>query len=939
MTTRARDTAHGTTPQDVLLLHPDTLDAHPCRVGVSRRGLLLRRLPDRPSRTARRGALLRVPWWSVQGFSADEAEATPDGGTAQVVEVVTDAGTLSLLVPAPEVSVLLARVGRWSGRWGRSRRAPVAAVARRAALAAGALRPVTAPCRSVAARGAAAVATVLLWWAVAARALGRAAWRPLAAAARPVLGPLARSTAPARHRVARSAAGLAAASAWRRGRTASARLLGTDRPGARVRPVLAAVLSLALLAGAGYAVTGGGTPEAGLPRAGASPAAGGGMVGSWGMARMFREQQRRQSQQPIHLPKATAPPAPAPPSLADAPPLSPHEVFGFAPYWTLTQSTGFDVAGLTTIAYFSIGVNPDGSLAESGSGWDGYQSQDLANLVTRAHAAGVRVVLTVNCFDQGALDQLTSSPTAPTTLSSALVQAVSAKNLDGVNLDFEGEGSADQAGLTNLVAKVSTALHAANPHYQVTMDTYASSAGDAAGFYDIPALAPWVDGFFVMAYQLNLEGSPTPSSPLTSAMFSDLTTAQQYAAAVPPSKVIMGLPYYGYSWPTDNGTMGAQATGGATPVTYAQVMAGGYPSYWDPVTDTAWTSYQVGNQWYEDYYEDPGSLYMATQLSQTFGLGGVGIWALGMDGNDAQMTAALDGNAPAAKAGPAGPASTSASGTGSGATAGAPPAGAAGTGAAATGSGTGSAAGPGSGTAGTTTTTAPVQPGATTTTAPVQPGATTTTAPPTTTTTSPPSGGTTGSGGTGGTGGTVGVAAGTSFTYTGTWQGQTVSLTLLRTKKPATPVTSPVGTLTGFHTTNPTPALACLDTPTPAAAGLPVYKVGTVEEVVASKPADCTTAVLTFPVASTTSHVATATGTGTPATAPTPTPTPAPTGPASTTTTAAPTTTTTTGAAPSYGPSAAPPPSGAAPAAGGSSAGGATPTGSPPTTVPAGATG
>ena len=31
---------------------------------------------------------------------------------------------------------------------------------------------------------------------------------------------------------------------------------------------------------------------------------------------------------------------------------------------------------------------------------------------------------------------------------------------------------------------------------------------DADGFYDVPALAPAVDGFFVMAYQLNLDGHP-----------------------------------------------------------------------------------------------------------------------------------------------------------------------------------------------------------------------------------------------------------------------------------------------------------------------------------------------------------------------------------------------------------------------------------------------
>ena len=154
------------------------------------------------------------------------------------------------------------------------------------------------------------------------------------------------------------------------------------------------------------------------------------------------------------FPAATTPPAPAPPSLADAAPLRPHEVFGFAPYWTLPSSGGFDVAGISTLAYFSLDVNANGTLDQSGAGWNGYESQALSSLVTRAHAAGDRVVLTVTDFDQGSLNALTSAPAAATTLASALVAAVSAKNLDGVNLDFEGEGDADQAGLTRLVATV-----------------------------------------------------------------------------------------------------------------------------------------------------------------------------------------------------------------------------------------------------------------------------------------------------------------------------------------------------------------------------------------------------------------------------------------------------------------------------------------------------
>jgi hypothetical protein len=391
--------------------------------------------------------------------------------------------------------------------------------------------------------------------------------------------------------------------------------------------------------------------EASVPRETAAELA---MSGWLGIAETMRE--ARLDRTVVELPKAPAPPPPAPPQVANEAPLSSHEVFGFVPYWTLAQESSIDVSGFTTLAYFSVDANANGTLAESGSGWNGYESEDFADLVARAHAAGDRVVLTVECFTQPQLTDLTTSSQAAQTLASQVLQAVSSKNLDGVNIDFEGAGN--RTGLTSLVTTVSDVLHAANPHYQVTVDTYASAAG-TQGFYNVPALASAADGLFVMAYGLNLASGPTAASPITSNEFSDTTAAAEYAAAAPPGKIIFGLPYFGYVWPTDDGTMSAVATGTGAGISDADVLAGGHPVYWDPVTDCAWTSYEVGTQWYEAYFTDPASIFLATQLAEREGFAGVGAWALGMEGDAAQMTAALDGNAPPQRAGPAGPASTS----------------------------------------------------------------------------------------------------------------------------------------------------------------------------------------------------------------------------------------------------------------------------------------
>ncbi|MHB8431055.1 MAG: glycosyl hydrolase family 18 protein [Acidimicrobiales bacterium] len=360
---------------------------------------------------------------------------------------------------------------------------------------------------------------------------------------------------------------------------------------------------------------------------------------------------RIEAQRPHGAPSlraATSKPLPAPPTL-DSAALQAHEIFGYAPYWTLPQSSGFNVNALSTLAYFSLDANGNGTLNQSGAGWNGYQSQDLVNLVNRAHAAGDRVVLTVSCFNQNTLNQITSDPSAPAQLSAALISAVSAKNLDGVNFDFEGQGSADRAGLTSLITKVSAALHSANPAWQVTMATYASAAGDPNGFYNIKALAPAVDGFFVMAYDMNSRTRPSATAPLVGGSFNDTEALQQFTSVVPASKVILGVPFYGYDWPTTNGTQSAQSTGSESPLSYAVIAAAGHPTYWDPSTQTAWTSYQVGGQWHETYFDNPTSLALKAELANSFHIAGLGIWALGMDGNDPAMLAALLGNAPPTK--------------------------------------------------------------------------------------------------------------------------------------------------------------------------------------------------------------------------------------------------------------------------------------------------
>jgi hypothetical protein len=159
------------------------------------------------------------------------------------------------------------------------------------------------------------------------------------------------------------------------------------------------------------------------------------------------------------------------------------EVFGFLPYWELnSSSTRLDFRKLSTIAYFGVGANADGTLQKRNAdgsltvGWSGWTSSRMTNLITTAHRQRTRVVLTVQSFawTSGQLSrqkQLLGSATARARLARQIAAAVRDRGADGVNLDFEPLASGYADEFTALVRRVRTELTNVAGGYQLTFDT------------------------------------------------------------------------------------------------------------------------------------------------------------------------------------------------------------------------------------------------------------------------------------------------------------------------------------------------------------------------------------------------------------------------------------------------------------------------------------
>lgn len=328
------------------------------------------------------------------------------------------------------------------------------------------------------------------------------------------------------------------------------------------------------------------------------------------------------------------------------------QVFGFLPYWMLSASDlqwmRYDL--VSTIAYFGVAANSNGTLNQTGSTWGGWTSSAMTSVTNAAHARGDRVVLTVTMMawdsaSASAQATLLSNSTYRARLVSNIVATVKARNADGVNLDFEPLASSLRSYYTAFVRQLKAALVAAGSRYAyLTLCTTAGAATWATG-YDVTALTASgaADAIFVMGYDYSWSGSSRAGGvdPMSSSYMLDVNdSVNDFLSLTSGSKLIWGVPYYGRTWHTTSTALNAPTVSGASGsskayyYTGAKSLAATHGRRWDAVGQVPWFAYydSTAKSYIEGYYDDPTSLGVRYDMINRRGIGGVGMWHLLMDG-------------------------------------------------------------------------------------------------------------------------------------------------------------------------------------------------------------------------------------------------------------------------------------------------------------------
>lgn len=254
-------------------------------------------------------------------------------------------------------------------------------------------------------------------------------------------------------------------------------------------------------------------------------------------------------------------------------------------------------------------------------------------MITLAKRYGVAPILTLTPFgpDGQFNNQLISAVvndlTARETLKNEIVDQITERGFEGLDIDFEFILASDRQAFVEFVAYMREAVNALG--YPVSVALAPKTSADQQGLLyegkDYPALGAAADYVLLMTYEWGYKYGP----PLAVAPIDQVRRVLDYAITeIPPEKINLGIPNYGYDWalPFVRGETVAETIGNIQAVQRA--VTKGVPIQFDETAQSPYYNYRLGNVEHEVWFEDARSMNATFSLIEEYGLRGASYWTI-----------------------------------------------------------------------------------------------------------------------------------------------------------------------------------------------------------------------------------------------------------------------------------------------------------------------
>ncbi len=299
-------------------------------------------------------------------------------------------------------------------------------------------------------------------------------------------------------------------------------------------------------------------------------------------------------------------------------------VSGYAyPFINMALLQGI-VPFLTGLTPFTYGLNEDGSLLELND----------AALIAMAKSGGAEPIMHLSTltesgnFSSELAHQILNDSAAQARLVENIITTMQAKGYSALDVDFEFLPAADAQAYANFISTLRARLQPLG--YYVIVALAPKTSADQPGLlyegHNYKLLGAAADQVLLMTYEWGYTYGP----PMAVAPLPNVRRVVEYAITeIPPEKIWLGMPNYGYDWPlpfVQGQTMAISISN-----QYAVSLARRYNAViqYDMASRAPWFRYtdERGIE-HEVWFEDARSIREKLALIPEYGLLGAGYWNL-----------------------------------------------------------------------------------------------------------------------------------------------------------------------------------------------------------------------------------------------------------------------------------------------------------------------
>jgi spore germination protein len=301
------------------------------------------------------------------------------------------------------------------------------------------------------------------------------------------------------------------------------------------------------------------------------------------------------------------------------------------PYWNIGQDTTVVLAhrkDINEVSPWIYGLSKDGVIVpQYASGKAAAAAADIARL----QAAGMRVVpsianITAGNWSYQPIARILHNADLRRQQVAAIVALVEHYRYAGIDIDFEELHPSDQAAFTDFITELGTALHQHGKILSVAVfpKTSATGGSQANAAQNYAAIGKVADQVRIMGYNYHWANSP----PGAVAPIGWVRSVLSYATTqMPASKVVLGIPLFGYDWPDGNGPGQAISWLQALRLSRQYNVTARY----DKSSQAPWFSYAGDGRSHIVWFENSASSLAKFQAVKGSGVAGVYLWMFGYE--------------------------------------------------------------------------------------------------------------------------------------------------------------------------------------------------------------------------------------------------------------------------------------------------------------------